>query len=432
MRLLINPRRLTPTVGPGEVDEARLQGLMARLSAGGTLAPIAAFEADGLTVIVDGHDRWAAHLMVRPDHEIEVELGEAAHAFAIDWACVRAWEARLGTILYNEAYDLSLTALKPILLSGPSGVGKTRLIAELRREGLDVPRIKTTTTRAPRSHEAPGVDYDFVSPETFRVSVAAGDFCEWQLIHGNYYGCKWVELFERDDKVVRIKDLDPYGALQIKAMFPRFVTTAFVTLTNFDQLRARIAGRGAESPEVAQKRISRARTEHQLRHLFDFVLHNDDVAHANAALQEVISQSKAPSGAPIAFFQDPDCRATYVVLEVRLASGRCLSWRNLSHEIAPMLAAPGALDLGMAFRLLESMVLDQLSGELADQPGLATLLRSLVSQWAQARPGQRVGQGRSGGLTFYVKTVSAPGLEHLLGTSAFFGAAAGLHPEDRQ
>ena len=174
-----------------------------------------------------------------------------------------------------------------LVIAAPSGAGKTTLtrmaLARNPRLALSI----STTTRAPRPGEQDGVDYHFVSVETFRQMQAAGEFLESAEVHGNFYGTtrQGIEALLSDDRDV-ILEIDWQRAQQIRKIYPESVGV-FILPPSFDVLERRLQGRGQDSAEVIARRVANAREE--LAHLdeFPYVIINENLDEALAELLAV-------------------------------------------------------------------------------------------------------------------------------------------------
>lgn len=176
----------------------------------------------------------------------------------------------------------------PIVLSAPSGGGKTTIARELQRARTDVGYSVSCTTRPPREHEVDGRDYHFVSPEEFERRVAAGDFAEWAHVHGRLYGTLRREV----DRVLQggrhvVMDIDVQGAEQFAVAFPAAVLI-FLLPPSAAVLRARLLERNTESAEMLALRLRTAREEVQSAPRYRYVIVNDDLETALSQVSAVI------------------------------------------------------------------------------------------------------------------------------------------------
>lgn len=168
----------------------------------------------------------------------------------------------------------------PVILSAPSGGGKTTIARRLLERRPDVGYSVSCTTRAPREGEVDGRDYRFLSHEAFLAAKEAGEFAEWAEVHGNYYGTLRSEV-QRVLATGRhvLMDIDVQGARQFHAAFPETVLV-FVLPPSGEVLKARLAGRKSESRERLLVRLRNARAELGEIGRYHYVVVNDDLEKA--------------------------------------------------------------------------------------------------------------------------------------------------------
>jgi guanylate kinase len=185
-----------------------------------------------------------------------------------------------------------------LVLSAPSGAGKTTLArAFLARHGDAVFSV-SATTRAPRGAERDGVDYYFVTPERFAAWVGEGAFAEWADVHGRRYGTlrATVEAALARGQVA-LFDIDVQGGEQLKAAFPRQATTVFILPPDAVELERRLRGRSTEGEEAIARRLAAAHAEVR-RGLagYQYVVVNDDLEAALARIELIAGYERERLG----------------------------------------------------------------------------------------------------------------------------------------
>lgn len=163
----------------------------------------------------------------------------------------------------------------PIVLCAPSGTGKTTVSRALLERRVDLVFSVSATTRRPRPGERDGVDYRFVSRETFESMIAGGQFLEWAEVHGELYGTPSANLMAatKAGKLLLL-DIDVQGARQVKRSVPNAVTI-FLLPPSFGQLLERLRRRGSEGASDLRRRLETARRELEAVDEFQYVLVND-------------------------------------------------------------------------------------------------------------------------------------------------------------
>ena len=186
------------------------------------------------------------------------------------------------------------TAPKVFVITGPSGVGKGTLIRGLLERVPELELSVSATTRAPRPGEEDGVDYHFLTSERFESRVNAGDFVEHASYSGNRYGTLRSELERRLAAGAGVVlEIEVQGARQVRASMPDAVAV-FIAPPSLDALRARLVGRGTDSPEQVDERLRTAERELEAQPEFGHVVVNDRLEQATDELVEIVRAATDP------------------------------------------------------------------------------------------------------------------------------------------
>jgi guanylate kinase len=188
-----------------------------------------------------------------------------------------------------------------LVLSAPSGAGKTTLARLFLARNPDARFSISATTRPPRGAERDGVDYHFVSPERFAELAARGAFAEWAEVHGRRYGTLRASVEEAlAQRHVAVFDIDVQGGAAIQAAWPDRTVSVFVLPPSLDELERRLRARSTETEDQIALRLAAAREE--IAHgtsTYDYVLVNDDLEHALGRLAALVAHARAElSGRP--------------------------------------------------------------------------------------------------------------------------------------
>lgn len=179
----------------------------------------------------------------------------------------------------------------PIVVSGPSGAGKTTLVQRVLAADPLVHRSVSTTTRAPRAGEKEGVDYFFVDPAQFE-QLKGGELIEWAEVHGHLYGTRraYVEqqLAAGADVLLNI---DIQGGDRVKRVFPDSVMV-FILPPSFAALEQRLRARGDLAATDFAVRLKAARVEISASARYDYLVVNDHIERAATALQAIITAER--------------------------------------------------------------------------------------------------------------------------------------------
>ncbi|MFQ5480305.1 MAG: guanylate kinase [Thermodesulfobacteriota bacterium] len=176
----------------------------------------------------------------------------------------------------------------PIIISGPSGAGKTTLYKMAIETIAEVRHSISYTTRAPRAGDIDGIDYHFVSEAVFTGMAETGKFIEEAHIHGNRYGTarRDLEGLLRSGSHV-ILEIDVQGAASLRATLREGVYI-FIVPPSMETLEERLSARGKDSPEVIKQRLCAAVEEISHASLYDYIIINEDINLSFQGLQAII------------------------------------------------------------------------------------------------------------------------------------------------
>ena len=180
-----------------------------------------------------------------------------------------------------------------LILSSPSGAGKTTLTRMLVQSKLDLTLSISVTTRTRRHSEADGVHYSFIDKRAFQALRDADDLLEWAEVHGNFYGTPRspVEKVLAEGRDV-LFDIDWQGTRQVKAKAGMDAVTVFILPPSMAELKARLERRAEDPSETIAKRLANARVEIRRWALYDYVLVNDDIQVTFGQLLAIIESER--------------------------------------------------------------------------------------------------------------------------------------------
>ena len=180
---------------------------------------------------------------------------------------------------------------KLIVISAPSGAGKTSIVHHLLKNMPELSFSVSACSREKRDNETHGKDYYFLAVEDFQNKIKEAAFLEWEEVYENqYYGTlkSEIERIWSEGKTV-IFDVDVIGGLNIKKQYPKECLSLFIMPPSVDVLRQRLSGRGSESEAKLEMRLAKAEQEISKNQEFDKVILNDDFGIACEETMEVIT-----------------------------------------------------------------------------------------------------------------------------------------------
>ncbi len=171
---------------------------------------------------------------------------------------------------------------KMIIVSAPSGAGKSTIVRHLLNSGLELEFSVSATSRAIRPGELDGREYHFITSEEFRQKIEAGELLEWQEVYpGSYYGTLKTEVKRiHDHGHYPIFDVDVVGGLNIKKMYAENALSLFIQPPSFEILEQRLRSRDTDSEQSLQKRLDKVRWEMEFARKFDKIIINNKLEDA--------------------------------------------------------------------------------------------------------------------------------------------------------
>lgn len=183
------------------------------------------------------------------------------------------------------------TGLRVVVLSGPSGTGKSTIVNRLAAQSTaKVIKAISATTRAPRNQEQDGQDYYFLARDEFLRRRDAGEFLECFEVHGsgNWYGTLKSELQRaRDQDGWAMLEIDVQGAMHVVSQYPEAVTI-FIRTRSEAEFEQRLRERGTESEEIIQRRLQTARRELEMADRYRYQVINDDLDRATSEIVQIL------------------------------------------------------------------------------------------------------------------------------------------------
>lgn len=179
-----------------------------------------------------------------------------------------------------------------IVYTGASGVGKGTIMKQLLASDSNFRLSVSATTRAPRPGETDGVEYSFVSVDTFKQMIKEDGFLEYAQYCDNYYGTPKKPVYDMLEQGIDVfLEIEVEGFLQVKKQYPDCVTI-FVLPPSIEELRHRLESRGTEQQQVIEQRLIEAQRELTYADKFDYQVINDDVLRAKNEIIDIINNIK--------------------------------------------------------------------------------------------------------------------------------------------
>ncbi len=179
-----------------------------------------------------------------------------------------------------------------VVVSAPSGAGKTTLCTEVRSVAPDLAYSVSVTTRAPRPGEVDGKDFHFVTVAAFKAMVERNEFAEWAVVHDNFYGTRAEPLEQALAAGLDILlDIDTQGARQLRTRYPEAISV-FIVAPSLALLEQRLRERKSDAPKEIARRMARAREEIAAWREYDYLIINRDLKEAVDQLASIIQAER--------------------------------------------------------------------------------------------------------------------------------------------
>jgi guanylate kinase len=179
---------------------------------------------------------------------------------------------------------------KIILITAPSGSGKTSIVRYLMNKFPSLAFSVSATTRPPRDNEQHGRDYYFISEEDFKEKIHNKEFLEWEMVYeGKYYGTLKSEMSRIwKEQKVPVLDIDVQGAIHVQQQYPINTIALFVQAPSFEELKRRLEVRGSETEETLMARLNKSSFEMTFKKHFENIVINQDFETACREAEEIV------------------------------------------------------------------------------------------------------------------------------------------------
>jgi len=181
---------------------------------------------------------------------------------------------------------------KIIIITAPSGAGKTSITRRLLKTFPQLAFSISAATREGRNYEKHGVDYYFISMQEFKQKIQHNEFVEWEMVYeGKYYGTLKSELDRLwSNNKCPLLDIDVKGAIHVQQQYPDTSLTIFIEPPSVEELKKRLESRGTETAESLQDRVNKASYEISFREHFNKSIVNDDLETACSKAEEIVKE----------------------------------------------------------------------------------------------------------------------------------------------
>ena len=179
---------------------------------------------------------------------------------------------------------------KIILITAPSGSGKTSIVNHLMKKFSSLAFSVSATTRAPRKNEKDGKHYYFISEEDFREKIHNKEFLEWEMVYeGKYYGTlkSDIERIWKENKVP-VLDIDVQGVIHVQQQYPVNTIAIFIQAPSIEELKRRLKLRGSETDDSLQARVNKSTYEMTFRNHFENIIINENFETACKEVEKIV------------------------------------------------------------------------------------------------------------------------------------------------
>ncbi|MGE5108194.1 MAG: guanylate kinase [Sphingobacteriales bacterium] len=187
---------------------------------------------------------------------------------------------------------MGLIQNKIIIITAPSGAGKTSITRHLMKVFPQIAFSVSATTRPARANEENGLHYFFISAEDFKQKIQHNEFIEWEMVYeGKYYGTLKSEIEKMwQQNQVPILDIDVKGAIHVQQQFPLQTLSVFIQPPSVEELKKRLESRGTETPESLAARINKASFEISFKDHFDKIIINKELSQACKEAEVIVRE----------------------------------------------------------------------------------------------------------------------------------------------